>query len=142
MASFEALLAHQAAAADIDKAAMQPTKAESASRWVKISAATVGAGALFAVTGPSSKLCFAVCTRPAVAADVMYRHDASVALLLNSVLSVLAATRPCQEILTWIVRQACAYVRHPASRSSIQQAADGSSPNCTSVSQAVLRRLL
>ena len=51
MASFEALLAHQAAAADIDKAAMQPSKKESASRWVKVSAATVGAGALFAVTG-------------------------------------------------------------------------------------------
>ncbi len=53
MTSFESLLAHQAAAADIDKAAMQPTAKESASRWVKISAATVGAGALFAVTGPS-----------------------------------------------------------------------------------------
>jgi len=62
MASFEALLAHQAAAADVDKAAMQPSKKESASRWVKVSAATVGAGALFAVTGVRCTQCPPSCS--------------------------------------------------------------------------------
>ena len=53
VASFEVLLAHQAAATELDQTALQPSAAQTAARWAKIGAATAGAGALFAITGDS-----------------------------------------------------------------------------------------
>lgn len=52
VAPFETLLAHQAAAAELDRAAMAPSASQAAARWAKIGAAAMGAGALFAITGP------------------------------------------------------------------------------------------
>ena len=51
VAAFEVLLAHQAAAAELDKGTLQPSTAQSAVRWAKIGAAAMGAGTLFAITG-------------------------------------------------------------------------------------------